>query len=85
MKMIRSIVNRFTVATILGATLLTGCAGCSSTRGVRYPLQPGEKIVFESGERAAEFRRITGTEYNPLNVRTGRVVTVEGVLILEAH
>lgn len=68
----------------VSAFLLAGCSGCAA-RGVRYPLQPGEKITFESGARAAEFRRLSGEEYDPLNVRTGRVVEVKGVVILESH
>lgn len=73
-----------TIALLLLAAVFTGCSGCAN-RGVRYPLQPGEKIVFESGERAAEFRRLTGNDLDPLNVSTGRVVKVQHIVILEAH
>lgn len=73
----------YSLSAILALSLL-GCSGCAA-RGVRYPLQPGEKITFESGDRAAEFRRLSGEEYDPLNVRTGRVVEVKGVVILESH
>ena len=66
------------------SALCFGFTGCSS-RGVRYPLQPGEKVIFESGERAAEFRRISGNDFNPLSTNTGRVVKIDGVVILEAH
>jgi hypothetical protein len=68
----------------LSAFAVAALIGCSSS-GVHYPLQPGEKITFESGERAAEFRRLSGEEYDPLNVRTGRVVEVRGVVILNSH
>jgi hypothetical protein len=73
-----------TIALILLAAVLTGCSGCAN-RGARYPLQPGEKIIFESGDRAAEFRRISGNEFNPLTVNTGRVVTIHNITILESH
>lgn len=66
------------------AGLLSGCSGCAS-RGARYPLQPGEKIIFESAERAEEFRRISGNEFNPLVSRTNRIVKIEGVTIIESH
>ena len=74
----------FSLCLLTSALCLVGCSGCAS-RGARYPLQPGEKVIFESGERAAEFRRISGNEFNPLTVNTGRVVTIHNVVILESH
>jgi len=73
--------NPFTLGIVLIflAAYLVGCAGPRSS----FPLRPGEKIIFESGERAAEFRRLTGDESDPATISTGRVVTVPQNVILQ--
>ena len=73
------------ISLVVLLSVVCGLAACCGPSGVRYPLQPGEKIIFESAERAAEFRRISGNDFNPLSTNTGRVVKIEGVVILEAH
>lgn len=48
---------------ILMATALVGC-GCKT---IEYPLQPGDKIVFESQGRADEFRVLSGNDQDHSN------------------
>lgn len=52
--------------------LVAGCAGCIGYRPALMPLQPGEKIIFESPGRANLYRARSGND--PLNM--GRVVEV---------
>jgi hypothetical protein len=49
--------------------LLLGC-GCSTTR--QFPLQPGEKIIFNDAARANAFRAESRND----TTNTGRVVTI---------
>jgi len=43
---------------IISATLLTGC----TYTGHKTPLNPGEKIVFHTQERANKFREVSGND-----------------------
>ncbi len=42
---------------ILAAVLLAGCYAPKT-----YPLQPGEKIIFNTRARAAEYRQLSGND-----------------------
>ena len=43
-------------------------SGCAVTyTGVQTPLQPGEKVIFSTRERADEFRRVSGNDLNHTN------------------
>ena len=53
---------------ILPALMLAGCY-----TPARYPLQPGEKIIFNTSARAEEFRTVTG---NAGIDATNRIVTI---------
>lgn len=55
---------------LLFALALVGLCGCYAPR--MHPLQPGEKIVFGTAERAAEFRTYSGNDQK----HTGQVVTI---------
>lgn len=66
-----------TILAITAACLLVGCeTGCQSAR---YPLQPGESIMFESSERAAEFREVSGND----QTNTGRTVEITAPTMIE--
>jgi outer membrane biogenesis lipoprotein LolB len=43
---------------IVSAALLTGC----TYTGYKTPLQPGEKVVFHTQERANQFREVSGND-----------------------
>lgn len=46
-------------------------AGCRT--GLQTPMQPGEKVIFSTQERANEFRQVSGNDLT----HTGRVVTIQ--------
>ncbi len=60
---------------ILTLTML--CAGCAY-RGTKTPMQPGEKVIFLTPERANHFRHDSGNDA----VNTNRVVKITRPTIL---
>lgn len=60
--------SRIILLVALAATL----AGCVTYRGVQTPLKPGEKVIFNTRERADEFRRISGNDAG----HTNRIVEI---------
>lgn len=56
--------------TLLLIASLTLLCGCYSAR--QYPLQPGEKIIFNDAPRANEYRKQSGNDTSSTN----RVVIV---------
>jgi hypothetical protein len=79
------IINLLIVAALI--TLAWGVVGCAGPRN-HFPLVPGDKIIFESGQRAADFRRATGLEFDPTiysGVSTSRVVTLRNQAVLSTY
>jgi hypothetical protein len=56
------------VSALAVCILLTSCA----YRAAQYPLQPGEKVIFNNAARAREYRQLSGND--PGN--TNRVVEI---------
>ena len=65
---------------LLGTLLMVGC-GCKTTGTYSFPLEPGEKVLFNTQERAFSFRATSGNE--PTNPTGGRMVRITEPTSLE--
>jgi hypothetical protein len=68
-------------AILLSLTLFAVGCGCRTAGTYSFPLEPGEKIIFTTAERANQFRATSGNE--PTNPVGGRVVRITEPVSLE--